>query len=102
MPTIQRRPIDAVDARNQSSSPEVWKQQEESFFDQATIEADGTMVETDGEKKEGIGINYKGQWGYHPLVVTFAETQELLYIANRSGNRPSQEQAWFYFDLAIE
>ena len=81
---------------------EVWKQQEDSFFDQATIEADGTMVETSGEKKEGIGINYKGQWGYHPLVITLAETKELLYLANRSGNRPSQEQAWFYFDLAID
>ncbi len=80
----------------------VWAQQEDSFFDQATIEADGTMVETAGEKKEGIGINHKGQWGYHPLVVTLAQTQELLYLANRSGNRPSHEDAWFYFDLAIE
>jgi hypothetical protein len=79
----------------------VWKQQQDSFFDQATIEADGTMVETTGEKKEGIDINYKGQWGYHPLVVTLAETQELLYIANRSGNRPSHEHSAFYFDLAI-
>ena len=79
----------------------VWKQQEESFFDQATIEADGTMVETTGEKKHGIGINHKGQWGYHPLVITLAETQELLYLANRSGNRPSSEHAHFYFDLAI-
>ena len=81
---------------------EVWRQQEESFFDQATIEADGTMVETTGEKKEGIGINHKGQWGYHPLVVTLAETQEVLYLHNRSGNRPSHEHSSFYFDLAIE
>ena len=80
---------------------QVWKQQHDSFFDQATIEADGTMVETGGEKKQGIGINHKGQWGYHPLVVTLAETQEVLYLANRSGNRPSHEHASFYFDLAI-
>jgi len=80
----------------------VWKQQEEGFFDQATIEADGTTVETTGEKKQGIGINYKGQWGYHPLVITLAETKELLYLANRGGNRPSHEGAWFYFDLAID
>jgi len=81
---------------------EVWKQQSESFFDQATIEADGTMVETNGEKKQGIGINHKGQWGYHPLVVSLAETQEVLYLANRSGNRPSYEHSSFYFDLAID
>jgi len=80
----------------------VWRQQEDAFFDCATIEADGTMVETTGEKKQGIGINYKGQWGYHPLVVTLAETQEVLYLANRSGNRPSHEHSAFYFDLAIE
>lgn len=80
----------------------VWKQQPQGFLKQATIEADGTMVESCGQKKEGIGMNYKGQWGYHPLVVSLAETQEVLYLANRQGNRPSHEGAAFYFDLAIE
>lgn len=80
----------------------VWKQQPADFFAQATIEADGSMVETYGEKKQGIGMNYKGQWGYHPLVVTLAETQEVLYLANRSGNRPSHESSHLYFDLAIQ
>jgi hypothetical protein len=80
----------------------VWEQQPQEFFKQATIEADGTLVETCGEKKEGIGMNYQGQWGYHPLVVSLAETQEVLYLANRPGNRPSHEHAAFYFDLAID
>lgn len=80
----------------------IWKQQEDTFFDCATIEADGTMVETDGEKKAGIGINHKGQWGYHPLVITLAETQEVLYLLNRSGNRPSHEHSSLGFKLAIE
>lgn len=80
----------------------VWKQQPQEFFDVAIIEADGTMVETSGEKKEGIGMNYKGQWGYHPLLVSLANTGEPLYIANRSGNRPSHEDSAFYFDLAID
>ena len=81
---------------------QVWRQQEDSFLDCATIDADGTMVETSGEKKQGIGINYKGQWGYHPLVVTLAETQELLYILNRSGNRASEEDSAFFYNLAID
>lgn len=81
---------------------QVWQQQPDSFFDLAEIEADGTMVETDGEHKEGIGINYKGQWGYHPLLVTLAQTREVLYVANRSGNRPSHERAFAYFDRSID
>jgi hypothetical protein len=80
----------------------LWQQQPEEFFDVAIIEVDGTMVETSGKRKEGIGMNYKGQWGYHPLVVTLANTGETLYIVNRSGSRPSHEHAPFFLDLAIE
>jgi hypothetical protein len=47
-------------------------------------------------------MNYKKLWGYHPLVVTLANTQEVLYIHNRSGNRPSHEHSAFYFDRSIE
>jgi len=79
----------------------VWRQQPKSFFDEAILEADGTMVETTGECKEGMDINHKGQWGYHPLVLSLANTGEPLYVVNRSGNRPSHEQAAFYFDRAI-
>jgi hypothetical protein len=79
----------------------VWQQQPEEFFEQAIIEADGTMVETYGECKEGADFNYKGQYGYHPLVVTLANTNEVLYLLNRSGNRPSHEKAAGYFDRSI-
>ena len=79
----------------------VWRQQPESFFDEATIEADGTMAPTYGECKEGMDISYKGQWGYHPLVVTMAETGEVLYLTNRSGSRPSHEGAAARFDQAL-
>jgi hypothetical protein len=81
---------------------QVWTQQPAEFFERAIIEADGTMVETSGQRKEGIGMNYKKQWGYHPLVVTLANTQEVLYIHNRSGSRPSHENSGFFFDRSIE
>jgi putative NIF3 family GTP cyclohydrolase 1 type 2 len=81
---------------------QVWKEQPREFFDCAIIEADGTQVETSAEKKQGIGMNYKGQWGYHPLVVTLANTREPLFIANRSGNRPSHEHAAAYLGLAVD
>lgn len=80
----------------------VWKRQPDSFFDMAVIEADGTMVETTGERKEGISMNYEKKWGYHPLVMTLANTREVLYLMNRPGNRPSHERAFAYFDRSIE
>ncbi len=60
------------------------------------------MVETFGMRKQGIGMNHKKQWGYHPLAVSLANTQEVLYTANRSGNRPSHEGSALYFDMAIK
>lgn len=79
----------------------IWRQQPKKFFREAIIEADGTMVETTGECKQGMDINHKGQWGYHPLVLSLANTAEPLYVVNRSGNRPSHEHAAIYFDRAI-
>jgi hypothetical protein len=79
----------------------VWRQQPDEFFEQAVLDADGTMVETTGECKEGIDVNHKGQWGYHPLIVSLANTGEPLYLVNRSGNRPSHEGAAESLDKAI-
>ena len=80
----------------------VWARQPAEFFRQAVIDMDGTMVETTGECKQGMDISYKGVWGYHPLVVTLANTGEVLSILNRSGNRPSHEGASGEADRAIE
>ena len=79
----------------------VWARQPASFFGEAVIDADGTLATTYGECKEGMDISYKGQWGYHPLVVSLANTGEVLYLANRPGNRPSHEGAAAYLDKAI-
>lgn len=79
----------------------VWREQPQSFFDEAVIEADGSMVSTTGECKRGMNINYKGEWGYHPLLVSLANTNEPLFIVNRQGNRPSHEHAAVYFNQAI-
>jgi len=80
----------------------VWRQQGPDFFAQAILDADGTLAPTEGECKQGMDISYKGQWAYHPLLISLAATGEPLFLVNRSGNRPSDEQADEYFDRAIE
>ena len=80
----------------------VWKQQPPEFFREAVLHADGTIAPTFGECKQGMDMSYKGVWGYHPLLISLANTKEPLYLVNRSGNRPSHEQADEYLDKAID
>lgn len=81
----------------------VWQQQPKEFFEAtACIDADGSLVPTTGQCKQGMDISYKGDWGYHPLLVSLANTREALYVVNRSGNRPSSEGAAPVLDRAIE
>lgn len=71
----------------------LWEQQPDDFFHQARIDADGSLVGTGGECKQGMDIAYDNTWGYHPLLISLANTREVLHIVNRSGNRPSHEGA---------
>ncbi len=80
----------------------VWQQQPDEFFNEAIIEADGVIAETTGECKQGMDMSYNGKWGYHPLVVSLANTAEPLFLVNRSGNRPSHEGAAHRFDQSLE
>src|SRR5262249_50105593 len=79
----------------------VYAQQPADFFREATVDIDRTLVGTAAECKGGIDIAYDGTWGYHPLVVTLANTGEVLFLANRGGNRPSHEGAHPYIDEVI-
>jgi Transposase DDE domain group 1 len=79
----------------------VWQQQPADFFAHAIIEGDGTMAETTAACKEGMDLSYKGTWGYHPLLISLANTQEPLFLCNRPASRPSHEHAAGYFDRAL-
>ena len=67
----------------------------------AFIDVDGTLAPTLGEKKDGIDMSYKGVWGYHPLIISLANTGEVLYLVNRPGNAVSHQGAAEWIDKAI-
>ena len=92
--------VSLMDAINQTRL-RVWSQQSAEFFKEAVLDADGTLVGTDAECKEGVDIAYNGTWGYHPLLISLANTAEPLYLLNRSGNRPSHEGAGEALDKII-
>ena len=91
-----------MDAINETRL-KVWAEQPESFrAETARIDADGSIVPTTGECKEGMDIAYNGIWGYSALVVSLANTHEVLYLANHGANRPSHEGVIGLYDRAIE
>jgi hypothetical protein len=79
----------------------VWARQPADFFAEARIDMDGVLVETSGECKAGMDMAYDGTWGYHALVVSLANTGEVLSVLNRPGSRPSHEGAAAEVDRAL-
>jgi hypothetical protein len=89
--------LEAVNATRQR----VWAQQPEGFLEEAVIDVDGTMAGTYGECKGGMALSYKGIWGYAPLLVSLANTKEVLYLVNRPGNVASHDGCVAWIDRAI-
>lgn len=93
--------LQALQAAYDVARRKVWARQPPEFFAEARIDADGKTVATDAECKDGIDIAYNGVWGYHPLVVSLANTKEVLRLQNRPGNRPSHEGAAALLDECL-
>jgi hypothetical protein len=80
---------------------QAWASQPANFFSRAILDVDGTLTATTGQCKQGMDIAYDGTWGYHPLIVSLANTREVLRLVNRSGNRPSHEGAAAQIDQCL-
>lgn len=93
--------VELMDAIN-TTRQRVWNKQDPAFLSDAFIDVDGTMAGTGGECKGGMSLSYKGIWGYAPLVVSLANTNEVLYLVNRPGNVTSHQDCTKWIDRAIE
>lgn len=101
------RRFDAEDVLNlqeaiNGTREKVWEKQDKSFVAEGIIDIDGTIAGTSGECKGGMEMSYKGIWGYAPLLITLANTKEVLYMVNRPGNRTSADGAAEWMDRAID
>jgi hypothetical protein len=86
-----------------SIRPKVWRARGRDLLGPITyIDVDGTQAPTAGKQKAGMDISYKGVWGYAPLIVSLANTREVLYVVNRPGNLPSHTGAAPYMDQALD
>lgn len=92
--------VDLMDSIN-NARVRIWTETK-LLMDEAYIDVDGTITKTYGECKEGMGLSYKGIWGYNPLVVSLGNTNEELFLLNRSGNRPSHEGCVVWIDRAVD
>jgi len=79
----------------------VWRQQGPGFLSEAYLDVDGTVAATNGECKGGMSLSYKGIWGYAPLLVSLANTNEVLYLVNRPGNVVSHDGCVPWIERAI-
>jgi hypothetical protein len=57
------------------------------------VDLDSHLHHVYGHQKEGADFTREGGFGFHPLVISLAETQECLRLVNRAGNVACSEGA---------
>ena len=73
----------------------VWKRQAKGFMEEAFIDIDGTIAQTNGKCKGGMGI--KGDLGLWAIDREFGH-QGSAYMVNRPGNVSSHEGSVKWID----
>lgn len=101
LPRFQEEHVEILmDVMNNVRS-HVWQRQPAESRKLALLDVDGTIVATTSECAEGADFHHDGRYGYGPLVVSLANSQEALYLVNRSANRPSHEGSVKWLDKSI-
>ena len=79
----------------------VWQTRPETERQRAILDVDGTIVATTGRSKEKMDMSHDGRWGFGPLVVSLANSDEVLYAVNRPASRPSHDGAPAWIQRAV-
>ena len=96
----EQKVLSLMEAINRSRA-QVWQTRPQAERQRAIIDVDGTIVETTGRSKEKMDMAYNGRWGFGPLVVSLANSDEVLYAVNRPASRPSHDGAPGWIDRSI-
>jgi len=72
---------------------EAWKKLKSKKRRWASLDLDSKICGVYGEQKEGADFGYEGTYGYHPELLSLAETSEWIDVVNRPCNEPSGENA---------
>jgi hypothetical protein len=82
--------------------PALWHKRGRALLGSMTyLDVDGTMVPTSGERKASMGLSHEGIWGYQTLIISLANTKEVLYMVPHPGNMPGHTDAAQWIDAAI-
>ena len=84
--------LQSLDRVIDQAQEKVWKRRYgKKKAERAIVDLDSCVRPVYGDQKEGTDFTYKGSFGYHPLVISLADTMECLRLVNRSGNTPSAD-----------
>lgn len=92
-----RKNLLALQQTNDDIQEDVWKRlrkrraRRRKKMPLATVDLDGHIEEELGVQKQGADFSYNGKWGFQPLVISLAQTVEVLKLRNRPANGRSSD-----------
>lgn len=93
--------IDALDEAIDEVHRRAWKRHYGRKQRLGVVDMDSCVRHVFGHQKQGADFTYKGGFGYHPLVISLAGTNECLRLVNRPGNVTSAEGAAEHLESLI-